>query len=228
MAVYNTARSFLAAGAASLWLLTGCATPPPAVSHDGLHLVAQKSFDELYLKPDVSLAQYTAIRLEPCTVAFRADWLRNQNSNRTVGRSRITEEDMQVISERLARSCDKHFLEALEDEPTYNIVGDDATGETVLEVHPSIIDLDVTAPDTNEPSITRTYTTSSGEMTLLLEAYDGASGEIVARVTDEKEDFDNMQLEWTNRATNMADANRYLRSWTRSLRNSLDAARTQQ
>jgi hypothetical protein len=64
-------------------------------------------------------------------------------------------------------------------------------------------------------------------MTLFLEAYDSASGEIIARVVDEKEDFDDMQLEWTNRATNMADANRYLRSWTKSLRESLDAARAQ-
>ena len=37
-----------------------------------------------------------------------------------------------------------------------------------------------------------------------------------------------MRLEWTNRATNMADANRYLRSWTKSLRESLDQARAQQ
>jgi len=226
MAVHMT-RSLLAAGVASVALLSGCATPPPAVSHDGLHLVPQKSLDEMYLKPNVSLSQYTAIRLEPCTVAFRADWLRNQNMNRTVGRGRITEEDMLVISDRLARSCDEHFLEALEGEPAYNIVGDDATGETVLEVHPSIIDLDVTAPDTNDVGITRTYTTSSGEMTLFLEAYDSASGEIVARVVDEKKDFDDMQLEWTNRATNMADAKRYLRSWTKSLRDSLDAARAQ-
>jgi hypothetical protein len=226
MAVHRV-YSLLAAGAASLLLLGGCATPPPAVSHDGLHLVPQKSLDQMYIKPEVSLSQYTAIRLEPCTVAFRADWLRNQNMSRTVGRDRITEEDMQVISDRLARSCDEHFLEALESEPAYKIVGEDASGETVLEVRPSIIDLDVTAPDTNDVGITRTYTTSSGEMTLFLEAYDSASGEIIARVVDEKEDFDDMQLEWTNRATNMADANRYLRSWTKSLRESLDAARAQ-
>lgn len=221
-------QSLLFASAVSALLLGGCATPPPAVSHDGLHLVAQKSLDEVYLKPGVSLSQYSAIRLTPCTVAFRADWMRNQNYNRSAGSSRVTEEDMQVISDRLARSCDEHFLEALEREPAYHIVGDEAADEMVLEVRPSIIDLDVTAPDINEVGITRTYTTSSGEMTLFLEAFDATSGEIIARVVDEKEDFDDMRLEWTNRATNMADANRYLRSWTKSLRESLDQARAQQ
>lgn len=221
-------KAMLVAGAVSALLLAGCATPPPAVSHDGLHLVPQKSLDEVYLKPGVSLSQFTAIRLTPCTVAFRADWMRNQNFDRSPGSSRVTEEDMQVISDRLARSCDEHFLEALEREPAYHIVGDEVTDEVVLEVRPSIIDLDVTAPDINEVGISRTYTTSSGEMTLFLEAFDAASGEIIARVVDEKEDYDDMRLEWTNRATNMADANRYLRSWTKSLRESLDLARAQQ
>lgn len=208
-----------------LWLLSGCTTAPPPVSHDGLHLASQRSFDEVYLKPDVSLAQYSAIRLEPCTVAFRGNWLRSQNSSRSAGRTRVTEQDMQAISDRLARSCDEHFKKALENAPSYRIVDAAARDDMVLEVRPKIIDLDLTAPDISDPGITRTYTTSSGEMTLYLEAYDAASGEIVARVVDKKRDFDTMRLEWTNRATNMADANRYLRSWTRSLRNSLDAAR---
>ncbi|WP_049723672.1 DUF3313 family protein [Gilvimarinus polysaccharolyticus] len=223
------ARSLQGIGIVSVWLLIGCATtPPPAVS-GGLHLVVAQPFDEVYLRPDVSLAQYTAIRLQPCTVAFKANWLRNQNSNRALGRARISNKDMQKISDRLAGSCDEHFKKALARPPAYKIIadGENADSETVLELRPSLVEVDLTAPDINEPGITRSYTMSSGEMTLLLEAYDGASGEVIARVTDTKEDFNNMQLEPTNRATNMADTNRYLRSWTRALRQSLDAARAQ-
>lgn len=205
--------------------LQGCATAPEAVSHDGLHLVSQADLDTVYLKPNASLERYTAVRLEPCTVAFKAHWQRRQNSGRHSGRTRVTKKDMSAITNRLARACDRHFAQALTADPAYNIVEKDSGDSDVLEVRPSIIDLDFTAPDTSRPAITRTYTTSSGEMTLFLEAYDGASGEIVARIIDQKEDFTDMHLEWTNRATNMADANRYLRSWTRSLRESLDAAR---
>lgn len=205
--------------------LAACATPPPPVSHDGLHLVEQRDLDQVYVKPGINIGDYQAYTLQPCTVSFRADWMRNQNTNRDFGRDRVTEEDMEVISGRLAKVCDEYFLAALQEEPAYKVVEQGSDGERVLELRPSIIDLDVRAPDLNEVGMVRTYTTSSGEMTLYLEAYDAVTGEIVARVVDEKEDRDDMYLQWTNRATNMADAKRFMRSWTHSLRKSLDATR---
>lgn len=205
--------------------LAACATPPPPVSHDGLHLMDNRDLDQVYLKPGTELSAYTAVQLRPCTVAFRDGWQRDQNSSRYIGRSRVTEKDMEVIKERLAEACDKYFLEALGEDPAYKIVSDSGEGESVLDIRPSIIDLDITAPDLNDVGMTTTYTTSSGEMTLFLEAYDGTTGEILARVVDRKEDRDDMYLEWTNRATNMRDANRFLRSWTDDLREALDKAR---
>ncbi|MDO3382919.1 DUF3313 family protein [Gilvimarinus algae] len=219
-------KSSLSIGASLLALLAvGCATPPPPVSHDGLHLVENRDLDEVYLKPGIELADYTAVSLKPCTVAFRANYMRDQNSNRGLMRDRVTEEDMQVIQARFAKSCDEHFREALQDSPAYKIVEQGSGEERVLDIRPAVIDLDLTAPDINSPGISRTYTTSSGEMTLFLEAYDGTTGEIIARVVDEKEDRDDMYLEWTNRASNMHDANRAFASWTRSLRRALDQAR---
>jgi hypothetical protein len=217
-------RIVIAALLVSTLGLQGCAAPPQAVSHDGLHRVSQAELDSVYLKPNASLERYTAIRLEPCTVAFKTNWQRQQNSGRHSGRARVTQKDMSAITNRLARACDRHFAQALAADPAYKVV-EQGGDNNVLELRPSIIDLDFTAPDINRPAMTRTYTTSSGEMTLFLEAYDGASGEIIARIIDQQEDFTDMHLEWTNRATNMADANRYLRRWTRSLRESLDAAR---
>ncbi|UTF61479.1 DUF3313 family protein [Gilvimarinus sp. DA14] len=204
----------------------GCATPPPPVSHDGLHLIDNRDLDQVYLKPEIDLGAYGAISLRPCTVAFRDNWQRNQNSNISAGRARVTDEDMDVIKGRLAEACDKYFRQALEKEPAYRIVAEGEQSDVrVLDVRPSIIDLDVTAPDLNDVGMVTTYTTDSGEMTLFLEAYDGATGEILARVVDRKRDRDDMYLEWTNRATNMHDANMYLRSWTNDLREGLDKAR---
>lgn len=207
-------------------LLAGCAAPPAAVSHDGLHLVENSDWDQLYIKPDLRIADYDAFTLQPCTVAFRDKWMRDQNSQRRrFGRSRITERDVQEIQERFAAVCDEYFERALREEPAYRLVSEPDGQSRVLELRPAIIDLDLNAPDVDEVGIVRTYTTSFGEMTLLLEAYDGLTGEIVARIVDRKVDYNDQHLEWTNRVTNMADARRFMRSWTRSLRKSLDASR---
>ncbi|MBU2884648.1 DUF3313 domain-containing protein [Gilvimarinus agarilyticus] len=214
--------------------LAGCATPPAPVSHDGLHLVQDKGWDQLYVKPDIDIADYHAFALQPCTVAFRDNWMRSQNSGRNIGGQRVSERDMQEIQERLAAVCDEYFEKSLRQEPAYRLVAEGETPEAaqydtqtqVLELKPAIIDLDIHAPDIDGATKVRSYTTSFGEMTLLLEAYDARSGEIVARIVDRKVDQDSMNhLQWTNRVTNMADAKRYMRSWTRSLRNHLDASR---
>ena len=219
-------KNFSLALVSAAVLLAGCAAPPPPVSHDGLHLIGNRDLDQVYLKPNIELSAYDAISLRPCTVAFRDNWQRNQNSNMSAGRTRVTDKDMDVIKGRLAEVCDKNFRQALEEDPAYRIVAEGEQSDLrVLDVRPSIIDLDVTAPDLNDVGMVTTYTTDSGEMTLFLEAFDGATGEILARVVDRKRDRNDMYLEWTNRATNMHDANMYLRSWTNDLREGLDKAR---
>lgn len=206
-------------------ILAACASTPPVVTHDGLERVEKSRFDTLYLKPDISLSDYNHIRLEPCTVAFRANWLRSQNSTQRAASYRVTEDDVEVIQQRIAESCDKHFREALSEDNRYALIDDNGAVESpVLMIRPAIIDLDIRAPDVDAPGIHRSYTTSFGEMTLLLEMYDSGSGEILGRVTDRKRDFEHAQLQWTNRATNMADVNRFLRSWTAYLLDGLDAA----
>ena len=205
-------------------LLSACASAPPAATHDGLMLANKSPFDSLYLKPGVDLAAYSQIRLEPCTVAFKANWLRNQNAVPRGLSYRITEEDMEAIKGRIAESCDRHFTDALSDESRYSLVTDDRVEGPVLEIRPAIIDLDIRAPDVDAPGIHRTYTTSFGEMSLRLEMFDAASGEILSRVNDRQRDFESEYLQWTNRATNMADVNRFLRRWRDDLLEGLASA----
>lgn len=210
--------------ALSVILLSACATAPDPVTHDGLQRVDKTRFDELYLKPDVVLSDYTAIRLEPCTVAFRSGWLRSQNSAGRDSNYRVTEADVTAIKERISESCDRHFNQALADNPHYQLLSEGDDSAQVLVLSPSIIDLDIRAPDMSAAGIRRTYTTSFGEMTLFMEMHDSASGEILGRVVDRQRDSEKTYLQWTNRATNMADVNRFLRSWTASLVSGLDAA----
>lgn len=205
-------------------LLAACASAPPAETHDGLVLAEKSRFDSLYLKPGVDLAAYSRTRLEPCTVAFKADWLRNQNTAQRAFSHRITKEDMEAIKERIAEACDRHFAEALREHPRYPLVESESTEGPVLEIRPAIIDLDIRAPDVDAPGIHRTYTTSFGEMSLRLEMFDAASGEILGRVNDRQRDFESEYLQWTNRATNMADVNRFLRTWRDYLLEGLETA----
>ena len=63
-------------------------------------------------------------------------------------------------------SCDEKFREALLADPAYKLVDAFSDGEAVLILRPSIIDLDVNAPDMQSANVSRSYTTSAGEMTL--------------------------------------------------------------
>jgi hypothetical protein len=60
-------------------------------------------------------------------------------------------------------------------------------------------------------------------MTLVLEARDGPTGQLLARAVDKRED-DNFggRLVWTNATTNMADARMIIDVWAKKLREALD------
>jgi len=210
--------------------LSGCATTDakmPTETHDGLSLVPNTKFQEMYRRPNADISTYTELGLAPCKVAFKKNWLRNQNFNRVDLTNRVTQKDVDRIKDRLSEACDEQFRDALLEDPAYKLVDTFNDGEEVLIIHPSIINLDISAPDVSAPGISRTYTTSSGEMTLSLELTDATTGEILARAIDKRRGLDQNRLQWTNSVTNKADAQRTLKRWAKILREGLDEARTQ-
>jgi hypothetical protein len=204
--------------------LGACASTAPQETHDGLVLKPDTAFAEVYVRPGASLEDYQEYGLANCEVAFRKNWLRDQNSNRVNLSSRVTQEDVDSIKDSLGEECDKYFKEALQTPPAYPLAASFDSGEAVLVLHPSIINLDINAPDTMSAGMSRSYTTSTGEMTLLLELFDGTTGEILVRVVDRRRGMDSGRLEWTNGVTNRADADRALRRWGQMLRKGLDEA----
>jgi len=223
MTTETAVKALLTAFAALL--MSACVTSPPATSYDGLTLVPDTAFGEVYRRPGVDLASYGALGLEGCSVAFRNNWLRDQNSSRMDLSSRITQKDVDRIKDALSAACDKHFRAALEQAPPYQLVDSFDGGEAVLVLRPAIINLDISAPDKLTPGITRTYTTDAGEMTLLLEGLDGTTGEILFRVVDRRRAGDTVRMQWTNSVTNQANANRILKRWAGQLRKGLDQVR---
>jgi Protein of unknown function (DUF3313) len=204
-------------------ILSSCAsTSPPTQTHDGLVLVPNTRFAQVFMRPGADLSSFTAFGLTPCEVAFRKNWQRDQNQSTINLNSRVTQEDVTRIKDRLGEECDNTFRAALEQAPAYNLLDDVSKGEPVLVLHPSIINLDIAAPDVMVPGRQRAYTTEAGEMTLVLEGVDATTGETLVRVVDRRRALDTGRLQWTNSVTNQADARRILNRWASQFREGLD------
>ena len=203
----------------------GTQSSGPVVSHDGLTLLSDTKFGEVYGKPGVDLSGYTEFGVAPCNVSFRKNWMRDQNSNRLDLSHRVTQEDVDKIKDNLGDSCTEKFTEALQKGPAYNLVEDFDDGEQVLVLRPSIINLDINAPDAMSASSSRSYTTSAGEMTLSLEVVDATTGEVLYRIVDRKRGMDTGRIQWTTSVSNTAEANRALNRWAGQFRDGLDTVR---
>ena len=194
----------------------------PETTPDGLDLVPKTKLGAVYRKPDVDFTVYQELGIVPCQVTFRKNWQRDQNEDNIDLMNRVTKSDVDRIKKSLSGDCDKFFRESLGETPPYELVDEFDKGEMVLIVRPSIIDLDIKAPDLHTAGMERSYTTSAGEMTLVLELLDGSTGDALARVYDRAASTDTGQLQWTNSATNRAEADRVLKRWSKALRDNLD------
>ena len=191
-------------------------------TYDGLELLPDTEFGEVYKLPGADLSGYQSYGLGNCEVAFKNNWLRNQNNSRLDLGNRVTQKDVDKIKDTLSADCEKHFRAALEEAPPYTLVDSFNDGEGVLILRPSIINLDISAPDTRSSGMQRTYTTQAGEMTLVLELLDGTTGEILVRIVDRYRSAQTTWLQWSNSVTNQAESRRVLSRWAGQLRKGLD------
>ncbi|MFK7831590.1 MAG: DUF3313 family protein [Congregibacter sp.] len=209
---------------ATLLGAVGCASQAPTVTEDGLVLRSTPGSATLYVRPNAVIKGYEEFGLGACEVSFKRNWLRDQNSGRIDLSNRVTQKDVDRIKDTLAKECDTYLRGALEQEPAYRLVEQFTEGESVLIIRPAIVNLDVNAPDTNSATRQRNYTTSAGEMTLVLELIDATTGEVLARAYDRQGQRDTGFMQWSNSVTNKADADRILKVWATRLREGLDQA----
>ena len=210
--------SLLIASLAALGNPGAAAEERPEFTIEGLQLIEDSNLALVYAEPDIDLGRYNRIYLDNPRVAFRKNWKRSQNRYQS---SNVTDDDMAKIKAELSALFMDVFSKTLT-EGGYELVTE--PGEDVLLVRPAIINLDIVAPDTPSPGITRTYSETAGEMTLYMELYDSVSGDLLAKALDRKEDRRTGYFEWQNRVTNRAAANRILKVWARVLKEGLDDA----
>ena len=198
---------------ASLPFAALAATDAPAVSTDGMQLVEKDSRGSIYADPGVDWTVYSKIMLDDATVAFRKNWQRDQNRNRA---ARVRTSDVERIKSDLATLFDEVFVEELTAKGGFEIV--DQAGPDVLRITPHIVDLDIYAPDVSSSFNNRSYTDSSGRMTLKLEMYDSETGDLIAAASDRRESPTRGYAQWTTKVSNKGDARRMLQKWAEGLR----------
>jgi Protein of unknown function (DUF3313) len=193
---------------------------PPQTSYDGLQLQPNTKAALVYLRKGADFTVYDKIALLDCQVSFKKNWQRNQNQT---NRLRVSKQDMDEIRAKLAAEFEKVFREELETKGGYQIV--DTAAPDVLVLAPHIIELEITVPAVNTAARSRTFSTSAGQMTLVLEMYDSSTGEILGRAADRQAGRESAAMTWHNAATNKKEANRILRTWAVALREALDTLR---
>ena len=187
-------------------------------SHDGLAKVEVKGMDLAYKSPDADMSRYGKIIVDPVEVAFHKDW----NPTRPGSNLKISSADRENIRAGVGKVVQEEFEKALGKGGTWQVVKE--AGPDVLRIKAKVLNLYVNAPDTKQPGV-RTYTLSSGEMTLLLEMYDSETGAILARAIDRREARNTGQWQMSSSVTNVGDAQAIAATWAKILRDRLDKAK---
>lgn len=189
------------------------------ISFDGLVPVEDAKVAMAYIDPNADFSVFKRVAILDPYVAFRANWQRDQNRSRS---QNVRNSDVERIKADVATLFRDVFTESLEADDGFEVVTE--VGEDVLIVRPAIIDLDVTAPDTQRAGRSRTYVASAGAATLYIELFDGLSGDIIGRAADRQTARSTGgRVTWSNRVTNTAEARRMLRRWADQLRTFLDS-----
>lgn len=185
----------------------------------GLEKIKVKGLDVVYAKPGATLAGYTKVMLAPISVAFQRNW---EKQSAPGSRTPISAKDSQRIREQLSALVREEFIKEL-GEGGYTLT--DAAGEDVLDLNMSIIELKIAAPNIQTAGRVETYAVSAGEMTLVADLRDSATGDTVMRIFDRGEAHETLRTQRITSVENVAEARHLANGWAKSMRRELDLAR---
>ncbi len=180
---------------------------------DGLKLVPDtKGISRVWLRPGVDLSQYRSVYLVEPSVAFRKNWLKDQNRGHPS--IRVKEGDMEDIK----RDIKKLFMEVFTEEllgAGFDFAELRAPG--VMIIKSAILDLDVNAPDIQSSGTSDILVSTAGSMKLYLEIYDSMTEQLLVKAVDQASDWDTGQMQSQKKVANRAAAKRMMTPWAKAL-----------
>lgn len=213
----KTIRTALLAAALAITPALAANPLDEAMSADGLKKKSVKGLDVVYTLPEASLAGYKKVKLDPVDVSFRKDW----KPDRPGSHLKLSTTEIQGIRTGVAKIVQDEYAKALT-KAGYPLVNE--AGPDVLHVKAKVLNLYVNAPDTRQAGV-KTFTVSSGEMTLLAELSDSETGQILARAVDRQEGRNTGMIQYSNSVMNAGDAQMIAQKWARILADALVKAK---
>lgn len=206
-------------------LAVGCllaSTVPAAArapdTYEGLYKVKSKRFDLAYLKPHVDFRPYTKVMIDPPEVAFEKNWLRDYNTSQVGLSSRISDEDAAKMLEMARTGVADVYAKAFAN-GGYTVVT--APGPDVLRIRIAVINLRVNAPDTMSPGRTVSFSQEAGNASLVMEARDSSSGDLLGEAVDNRTVGDGPTYR-RDSVTNRSDFEREFERWAKISVEALD------
>lgn len=195
-------------------LLLGCATQPKPeeAADDGLVRVETGLLDELYVAPNVSLAHYQRVMLDPVDIEFKDGWRLKHLD--------LSDQDFEYFKSQLTSDLHDTLVAELA-RGGYTLA--EAPAQDVLRVRAGIADADFAAPEVNVDKSTEVYL--DGKMTLRVQGFDAPSGALIARAKDYEEDPETRALSRADRVTALHNAHLIFEKWAQELRSALDVAK---
>jgi hypothetical protein len=190
-----------------------------AVTPDGLHRVEWEPFRVSYVKPGADLQRYDHVLVQEVTVSYKTPPRPGSFELDAIDPS-YELPDSAIKS--LKRYFHQAFVKALGESQNFAVV--EAPGPDVLLISGHIVNLKIQVPPERDQDVDETdYTTSSGQMTLMLDARDSQSGEPLVRVGQAKA----IQMSdggWyqSDPVSNSAAVREIFRTWASDLRRELD------
>jgi hypothetical protein len=186
---------------------------------EGLQAIKVRGMDVAFAQPGATLQAFHSITLKPVSVEFQKNWAR---SAAIPTGTRLYPRDADRIREDMAGVVDREIKREFE-KAGWRVV--DTPGAGVLEVEVRIVDLYLNAPDLPTPGLTKSYAQSFGQLTLVAELRDSASGAIVMRLLDHVDGHDHATFVRTTRVENTREVGMVASDWARNLLRQLELAR---
>jgi hypothetical protein len=203
--------------------LVGCASsyvvdagPEAAVTYDGLVPVDSSNVENFWAKPDVDYTSYTKVLLLPPEFEFR---MQDHDAEGRVSTEEfpLSEADKQSLAETVHGI----FLEELASNQYFTFV--EEPGPDVMSLEGRILDFVALVPKRGERDDSgEVYFSSVGEMTLVVEAHDSLTGEILVRAVERRAAGGAFEGIHSSRKNGWAEIKPVARHWAGLIRERLD------